>query len=219
MTPHIYWWVRMGKRFYVITRDLHLYIGLFLSPFVLIFAVSVIFLVHPQGSSEEKRPPHQRIASDLPVSAEIERLTGREQVAALRPALKAMRVEGEVDFLRRIPKENRIVFPVRLPGHEAVVDLNLVQRTATISERKTGLADAVVHLHKMPGPHNVSVRGNSMYMRVWRWLADITTYGLLFLTFSGLYLWAVLRAERRVGIALLCAGAFSFFGLVYAISR
>src|SRR5205823_6124965 len=37
--------VRM-KRFYLITRDLHLYVGLFISPFVLLFAISVIFLVH-----------------------------------------------------------------------------------------------------------------------------------------------------------------------------
>ena len=102
------------------------------------------------------------------MSPYIARLSGREQVAALRPALKAMNVHGEVDFIRRIPKENRIVFPVRVPGHETVVDLNLVQRTATISERAMGLTDAVVHLHKMPGPHNVSVRGNSTYVRVWR---------------------------------------------------
>ena len=34
------------KRFYLITRDLHLYLGLFISPFVLLFAISVIFLVH-----------------------------------------------------------------------------------------------------------------------------------------------------------------------------
>ena len=208
----------MGKRFYLITRDLHLYLGLFLSPFVLVFAASVFFLVHPQRTFPEKHSPN-RLAADLPVSPYIARLSGREQVAALRPALKAMNVHGEVDFIRRIPKENRIVFPVRVPGHETVVDLNLVQRTATISERAMGLTDAVVHLHKMPGPHNVSVRGNSTYVRVWRWLADITTYGLLFLTLTGLYLWAVLRAERRVGLALLCAGGISFIGLVYAISR
>ena len=208
----------MGKRYYLITRDCHLYLGLFLSPFLLVFAVSVFLLVHPQRKSSEDRPPI-RLASDLPVSADIERLSGREQVAALRPVLEAMDVHGEIDFIRRIPKENRIVFPVRLPGHETIVDLNLVQRTAAISDRATGLADAVVHLHKMPGPHNVSVRGNSTYIRVWRWLADITTYGLFFLTFSGLYLWVVLRAERRIGLALLCAGAVSFFGLLYGISR
>ena len=208
----------MGKRYYLIARDCHLYLGLFLSPFVLVFAVSVFFLVHPQRTLSEDRP-RIRLASDLPVSADIERLSGREQVAALRPALEAMGVHGEVDFIRRIPKENRIVFPVRVPGHETMVDLNVVQRTAAISERTTGLTDAFVHLHKMPGPHNVNVRGNSAYMRVWGWVADVTAYGLLFLTLTGLYLWAVLRAERRVGLALLCAGGISFGGLVYAISR
>jgi hypothetical protein len=153
------------------------------------------------------------------VTPDIERLSGREQVAALRPALKAMGVEGEVDFIRRIPKEHRIVFPVRIPGRETIVDVNLLHRTAVLSERSTGLRDAIVYLHKMPGPHNVNVRGNSAYIRVWRWLADITTYGLMFLTMTGLYLWGVLRAERSIGIALLCAGGVSFFGLVYAITR
>lgn len=34
------------KTFYRWTRDLHLYLGLFISPFVIAFAVSVLFLNH-----------------------------------------------------------------------------------------------------------------------------------------------------------------------------
>ena len=34
------------RRFYLVTRDLHLYFGLFLSPFILAFCVSVFYLVH-----------------------------------------------------------------------------------------------------------------------------------------------------------------------------
>jgi hypothetical protein len=70
----------------------------------------------------------------------------------------------------------------------------------------------------MPGPHNTALRGNTAYMQVWRVLADVTTCGVLFLTLSGIYLWAVLKAERRVGLALLSLGAVSFFGLVYALA-
>ena len=36
----------MSQRFYTFIRDLHLYIGLFLAPFVLLFSVSVFFVVH-----------------------------------------------------------------------------------------------------------------------------------------------------------------------------
>ena len=208
----------MSKRFYVITRDFHLYLGLFLSPFVLVFAISVFFLVHSLRWANTGSE-HARVASNLPVTLDIEGMKGLDEINRLRPALKRIGVEGEVSFIRRIPREHRLVIPVLLPGRETTVDIDLVRRTAVITERITGISDAIVHLHKMPGPHNVAIRGNAMYIRVWRWLADVTTYGLLFLSFSGVYLWAVLRAERRVGLALLSAGAMSFFGLVYVIAR
>jgi len=208
----------MGKRFYVVTRDVHLYVGLFLSPFVLVFAISVFYLVHSSIASEGRESP-RRVVSDLPITEELELLTGREQVNALRPVLARLGIDGEVSFVRRISKEHRLVIPVLLPGRETTVDLNLEYRTATVSERRKGISDAMIYLHKMPGPHNVNIRVNSSYMRVWRWFADLATYGLLFLTLSGVYLWAVLRAERRVGLALLSVGALSFFGLVYAIAH
>jgi hypothetical protein len=205
------------KQFYVLTRDLHLYIGLFLSPFLLVFVASVFFLVHTSLSNQPAAST--RVASDLAVPAGIEQLNGRELVTALRPVLKQIGVQGEVNYIRSIPKEHRLVLPISLPGRETTVDLNLLQRTATIVESSTGLAGAVVHLHKMPGPHNANIRGNSTYIRAWRWLADLATYGLLFLTLSGVYLWAVLRADRRVGLALIGAGGISFFGLIYALIR
>ena len=206
------------RRFYRVTRDLHLYLGLFISPLVLLFAVSVFFLVHAwiPGAS---RPPADRTAADLPVPAGVELLSGRQQADALRPLLDRMGVHGEVNFVRRIARENRLVIPVTIPGREVTVDLNLATRSATVSEREPGMWSAMVYLHKMPGQHLANLRGNWFFMRAWRWLADGTVYLVMFLSISGIYLWAVLRAERRIGIALLAAGAFSFFGLVYALVR
>lgn len=40
----------------------------------------------------------------------------------------------------------------------------------------------------------------------------------LFITVSGIYLWVALKAERRVGIVLVLAGAITFWGLVYAVA-
>jgi len=56
-------------------------------------------------------------------------------------------------------------------------------------------------------------------MQAWRWLADTTAYLILFISVSGIYLWYVLRTERRVGFVLLFAGALSFLGLAYALSH
>ena len=207
----------MPKPVYTTTRNLHLYAGLFLSPFVLLFAVSVFYLVHAPPSAPAPAPP-TRAAAGVPVSLALETLSPPDQVAALRPVLATLGVPGEINFIRRLPKEHRLIVPVLLPGSETTVDLDLVARTATITLRPTGFADALVHLHKMPGPHNVALRGNSPYMRLWRYLADATSYGVLFLSLSGLYLWAVLRAERRLGLALLAAGALTCCGLLYALT-
>ena len=207
----------MPKPVYTTTRNLHLYAGLFLSPFVLLFAVSVFYLVHAPPSAPAPAPP-TRAAAGVPVSLALETLSPPDQVAALRPVLATLGVPGEINFIRRLPKEHRLIVPVLLPGSETTVDLDLVARTATITLRPTGFADALVHLHKMPGPHNVALRGNAPYMRLWRYLADATSYGVLFLSLSGLYLWAVLRAERRLGLALLAAGALTCCGLLYALT-
>lgn len=207
------------RRFYLVTRDMHLYIGLFLSPFVLVFAVSVLYLVH--GLSNRPAPGRSdpsRTFANVRVNPEIAKLQGRARVDALRPVLEQLEVHGEIDFVRHAASEHRLIVPVRLPHRDSVVTIDYEQGTATVTSRKHGIGDAVVYLHKMPGPHNADVRGNSGLIRMWRLGADATVYLLLFVTVSGIYLWAVLRAERRVGLLLLLAGAGTFWGLVYAIA-
>jgi hypothetical protein len=208
----------MGKRVYRLTRDLHLYIGLFLSPFVLVFAVSVFPLVHP-ARTRPADPARMRTVADLPVPDGIEQLNGRPLAEALRPLLDRAGVSGEIGFVRKIADRHRIVVPVEVPGRVTEVDLDVAARSAVTSERNLGMTQALIYLHKMPGPHNAAIRGNAAFMRVWRVLADVAGYGVLFLTLSGSYLWAVLKAERRIGLVLMSLGAVTFFGVVYAIAR
>jgi hypothetical protein len=207
------------RRLYLVTRDLHLYCGLFLSPFVLVFSVSVFYLVH--GFAQRPAPgasDTSRTAANLGIPRDISRLQGRARVDALRPVLEQLDVRGEVDFVRHVANEHLLIVPVRLPDRDTIVSLNYDKRTATVTSRHQSLGDALVYLHKMPGPHNVDVRGNSRIMRLWRVLADATVYLLLFITLSGIYLWAALRAERRIGLLLILAGAVTFWGLVYVIA-
>jgi hypothetical protein len=207
------------RRLYLVTRDLHLYFGLFLSPFILAFSVSVFYLVH--GLAQRPAPDasnDSRTVTNLSVPADIGRLQGRARVDALRPLLEQLGVHGEVDFVRHVATEHRLIVPVRLPDRDTIVSLDYEQRTATVTSRRQSVGDALVYLHKMPGPHNVDVRGNSWLMRAWRVVADATAYLLLFITVSGLYLWVALKAERRVGLLLILAGAGTFWGLVYVIA-
>ena len=209
----------MRGRFYRLIRDLHLYLGLFSSPFVLVFAISVFFLVHtwlPKISSETS---NTRVVSGLPLPGDLQTLSGRPLIDALKPALEKADVHGEVGFLQHLVKEEKLIIPVTIPGRETIVTISIASREATIVTRETGLADAMATLHRSPGEHAPSIRMNWFYMKAWRWLADTTAYLILFISVSGIYLWYVLRAERRVGFVLLFAGALSFFGLAYALSH
>jgi hypothetical protein len=204
------------KRFYTWTRDLHLYLGLFISPFVLVFAISVIFLVHKwvPGSSA---PVQTSTASGLELPPNFETMKGPEQIAGARQILGQLGVKGEIWNLRQIPRERRFVITVNVPGVTTDVDVRVESRSATVSRRSPGVWDAMVYLHKMPGPHLVAIRGNSFFMSAWRWLADATVYLILFITVSGVYLWAVLRSERHTGLTLLAAGALTMGGMIYAL--
>jgi hypothetical protein len=207
------------RRLYLITLDLHLYVGLFISPFVLVFAVSVFYLVHGLAQRPAPGPSDaSRTVVDLRMPPDIARMQGRARVDALRPVLEQLGVRGEVDFVRHVASEHRLIVPVRLPDRDTIVSLDYDQQTATVTSRRHALSDALVYLHKMPGPHNVDVRGNSPLMGAWRILADTTTYLFLFITLSGIYLWLALRTERRIGLLMILAGAGTFWGLVYVIA-
>ena len=207
----------MNRPFYCITRDLHLYLGLFLAPFILVFSVSALFLVHSWMPGRKPLPGPPRAVPNLALPENLESLGGRARVDALQAALPQLGVSGEIGSVRHIAKQRRLVFPVSVPGSETTIDMSLATRSATVTRRDTGLWDGLVTLHKAPGQHLAGIRGNWLPMRAWGWLADGTVYLLFFISASGVYLWTVLRAERGPGLALLAAGALSFMGIVYAV--
>lgn len=206
----------MRTRFYFLTRNLHLYVGLFLSPFILLFAVSVILVNHPSiplGAPVEYQTKTMQV--DLPPG--IDRLDGMERVQQARQMLRQAGVSGEIGFVRYSIKDGRFLIPVSRPGFEATIDVTLSTGLASITERSTGFWDSLIYLHKMPGPHLANIRGNWWIVRAWAWLADGTAWLLIFLSVSGVYLWAVFRSERPIGLMLIVGGMVSLLGALYAI--
>jgi hypothetical protein len=195
-------------------RDLHLYLGLFVSPFVLLFAGSVFYLNH--GKLLPTTPSRETFR-ELQIPEGFDRLKGREAVQRARAILPQVAVAGEIGFLRYVDRERRLIFPVSKAGMEATIDVDLDTRAAIVTRRPMGVWERLSYLHKVPGPHNAAIRGNWAGTRVWTWLADSTIYLLLFITISGLYLWWAIKVERRIGLFIACAGALTMFGLIFAI--
>ena len=207
---------RTSNSVYGLFRDLHLYCGLFLGPFLIVFAVSAILINHAVG-----RAGAMGVSTPTPVQIPegIEKLDPAARVRAARGILDQLRLSGEMNSAGFNAKEKMLTIPVSRPGWEATVRVDLPRQEARVESRRTGLSGAVDWLHKMPGPHLANIRGNWLYTRVWSVLSDATVYLLLLITATGVYLWLVLRAERRAGLLLLAAGAISFFGTVYALTK
>jgi hypothetical protein len=202
VSPRVYRWI----------RDLHLYLGLFISPFVLVFALSVIFLNHtwlPWGSEDRGEEGRRSVTVSVP--------EGEDNLELAKQIQRQIGVTGEIDFISRNLEKHRLSFPIKRPGEHTTVRVDLASGTTQIEQQETGVWDAMIYLHKMPGPHNVAVRGNWIFTRVWGWLADATVYLLLFLTASGVYLWSLLKAERKAGLIFLGSGVLSFLAIAFAI--
>lgn len=196
------------KSRYRMTRDLHMYAGLFVSPFILAYAVSVVLLNH--AWEPESRVTAVRTA---PVSV-VMMDDGLELAKAIRAELG---LSGEIGYVNRNEREQTVFSPIEMPGEKTTVRVDLKTRTAQLETTRLGVGDALNFAHRMPGPHNVAIRGNWLFMNAWSWLADGTVYLLLFVTTSGVFLWAVVRADRRAGLVMLGLGVASFTFLLLGL--
>src|SRR5947209_11387519 len=106
----------MRGRFYRLIRDLHLYVGLFISPFVLVFSISVFFLVHSWRPRIVSETSTTRVVSALPLPKDLPTLSGRLLIDALKPTLEKAGIPGEVGFVRHMVKEEKLIVPVMIPG-------------------------------------------------------------------------------------------------------
>ncbi|MDB5241862.1 MAG: hypothetical protein JWP57_2487, partial [Spirosoma sp.] len=124
-------------------------------------------------------------------------------------------IEGEIDFIST--KEDHISFPVMKPGLRTKIDVDTRTDSVTISRQQEGTLRAMSYLHAMPGQHNASMRGNSVFLKIWKLMADGVVYLLLFLSASGVFLWWCLKVERRMGLAAIAVGVLIFSGLLLLI--
>src|SRR5687768_11180583 len=131
-------------------RDLHLYFGLFISPFILLFAASVFYLNHGKLSPGTEGPADTY--RDLIIPDGYERVKGREAVDRAGAILQQVDVAGEIGFLRYVAKDRHLIFPVSRAGSEATVDVDLDARTATVTRRSMNMWESLSYLHKIPGP-------------------------------------------------------------------
>ncbi|MDB6038382.1 MAG: hypothetical protein JWM99_2223, partial [Verrucomicrobiales bacterium] len=115
----------MKAKFYRIIRDLHLYLGLFISPFVILFSVTVFFFVHSGVPKLTAESANTRTVSGVSLPPGLEKLSNRPLVDLLKPILKQLNVPGEIGFVSNLVKDEKMIIPVSIPGRVTTVTINL----------------------------------------------------------------------------------------------
>jgi len=205
-----------APRFYGWTRDAHLYFGLFLSPWILIFAFSVLFLNHNWVPGKPSGPVLRSTAL-VEVPPGFDRKEGMERVQLAKQMLDQLGLSGEIGYISHRTQDRHFLIPVAKPGWQATIDLNADNGSVEVEQQYTGVADALNYLHKSPGPHNANIRGNWLMTRIWKSFADMTVYLLLLVSASGIYLWVCLRSERKAGLVVLVSGTVSLLAILLSL--
>jgi len=181
-------------------RNLHLLVGLAVTPFALMYGVSALQMAHPDwipaASTETRRSVVVSLSGDDPAAWAA---TVREQ-AGLRGALSSVRRTSE-----------GVEFRVVRPGTTAEVRLDPVAGRAEVSERVAGFAGLLTATHHLSGWH--------AHLPTALLALTLTgvSVGMVVLGISGLFLGYKLLAERRMGWIVLLLGLAYGAGLLAAV--
>ncbi len=190
-----------AKSIYQWTRGSHLYLGIFICPFILIYAISTLFLNHSIRPTPEQSDPE---------IVPLELTNDLKGEALVTSVLEQLSISGEVAGRGQI-RNQKTTIRVQRPGRVKIITVDLDQEQASVMERGTGILGALNFLHFNPGLHRSP---NWIITKFWGWIADAVVYLTLFLTVSGLYLWALIKSERKRGWIALGAGMVTFTLLV-----
>ncbi|OGG57272.1 MAG: hypothetical protein A3F84_02110 [Candidatus Handelsmanbacteria bacterium RIFCSPLOWO2_12_FULL_64_10] len=204
-----------AKKFQLLIRRLHVYVGLFFFGFLLVFTVSGFTFNHRWGLWDGAR---NRV--EVNREAECRAPEGLEPLAVGRYVAEKAGVYGEVRSVFLRPERNQIEVVVYRPGYQANLTVDTEKGIAKVQERHMNGWVLMMNLHTLTGLHsNLQEKRNWLPTHLWSLMMDLTVLAILFLLGSGFYLWLQLTAMRRAGLWALGIGLASLLVLVFGVLR
>lgn len=187
-----------------VNRRIHMYLGLFFAPWMLMYALAGLAGNHRDSFGDveyvfERDIPYERVFSDE-VSNEARAkailrdidLGGIHAIRDLGNGRMAIYRENPI-WSRRITYE---------PG----------EKKLAVEIREFQLAACLMHLH-----HTHGYSGKNLIYDIWVFFTDVAIFAILFWSLSGLWIWWKLRRTRRVGAVCAISGATLFVFIILAV--
>ena len=185
---------------YTVIRKIHLYTGLALFAFVVMYFVTGYVMVHHDWFGEKpavKTTRTETLAGGLPSGTE-------DASAALQEmfGLNGMRYEP----VRRGDGTWR--FAYRRPGVDIEAVVSADGRSVKITETRRDGVGTLVGLHRLHG-----YRGGWAYY-AWAVMYDLASIAMIVFAVSGVYLWYKLTRRRTLGWIVLGTGVAYTVGMI-----
>jgi hypothetical protein len=190
-----------------VIRQIHLYLALFLGPWVLMYGISTIVMNHRAlFRGEDAPPPPWEVVSDGIYDGEFPPQADRQQMAY--QILSDLQIDGNHQATLR---EGKLV----VTRHDAVRPMRITYTPADsrlVVERQAWEGAAFMErMHRRRGFRSPYVLDD-----MWAFSVDLFIAAVLFWTLSGLWLWWEMRPTRRLGGFVMIGGflLFAFFVMV-----
>jgi hypothetical protein len=175
--------------------QIHLYLGLLCSSYLVLFGVSSLNFNHPFDFTKpsERRVTWERELSLPPVSTD-----NNVESEAVRDALGlgGWPLPWETS---RDGQTGGLTFGLARPGKHYTIHVLRPSNRVRVEERREGAWPVIRALHGNKGVPRIALT------TAWAWYTEVCTAFVVFATVSGVYLFAARKRERRIGFAVLGA--------------
>lgn len=186
-------------------RRTHLYMGLFLLPWVIMFGASSIPINHNTGPEQARwvlLSEHQFDAEVPPAGADLRPL-GREM-------MRTAGLDGGYFVNRANPRQVNVNHPNFLQPVRIVYQAD--QRRLVAERRELTFRTFITNLHTRGG-----FDLDGFWDSVWAFSIDVVSVALILWIASGVYMWWRLPSTRSWGWVALAAGAVCFAVIIVSL--
>lgn len=188
-------------------RTLHLYTGLFLAPWMMVYAVSAFCLNHGPWFTERLHlAPKWEVAREMDFTPDAGFPQVPEEQA--KAILKHLGLEGPHNITGDPTAGQLIIFRLCAAGHYRITWQR--QRSRLLVERQRpfsfySFVNAMHFQHGYTQPYFAHL--------TWAIIVDVIAISTVIWVISGIYLWARRPRERLLGAICLAGGILLFVGL------
>lgn len=198
-------WVRVDRWM----RWLHLYTGLFLTPWMLVYGTSALFLNHNAWFQEKLGIEPMKMAEVRRMDFVPDDGFPRDPEQQAERILALLDLQGPHRVLPKPPPNQMVIMRLSLSGNRRIVWL---KRQSQLIVQKQGPFSYYRLIHML---HFRAGYGQSRAAFVaWAVIVDAVAVSLWLWVLSGIYLWARRKGKRALGLILLLGGIGTFTTLV-----